>query len=176
MVGSVLGYPCVLKQPDSSFSAGVVKADSEAALQDLLQSLFQKSELVVAQEFVRSTFDWRVGVLDGRPLYVCRYHMARGHWQVQKVEKSKRPNYGKVDTLEIEKAPPALIDLAVRAANLIGDGLYGIDVKETDGRFMVIEINDNPSIDAGNEDAVLKDELYLRIMRCFHDRLERRRQ
>jgi glutathione synthase/RimK-type ligase-like ATP-grasp enzyme len=102
--------------------------------------------------------------------------MARGHWQVQKVEKSKRPNYGKVDSIDVQHAPPALMDLAVRAANLIGDGLYGIDVKEVDGRFLIIEINDNPSIDAGNEDAFLKDELYLRIMRCFRDRLERRRQ
>jgi hypothetical protein len=41
---------------------------------------------------------------------------------------------------------------------------------------LIIEINDNPSIDAGNEDGVLKDELYLRIMRCFRERLERRRQ
>jgi glutathione synthase/RimK-type ligase-like ATP-grasp enzyme len=175
-VGSILGFPCVLKQPDSSFSAGVAKAANELELADLLQSFMQKSELVVAQEFVRSTFDWRVGVLDGRPLYVCRYHMARGHWQIQKVEKSKRPNYGKVDTVDVESAPTQVVDLAVRAANLIGDGLYGIDIKEADGRFLIIEINDNPSIDAGNEDGVLKDELYLRIMRCFHERLERRRQ
>jgi glutathione synthase/RimK-type ligase-like ATP-grasp enzyme len=176
LIGSSLGFPCVLKQPDSSFSAGVVKAGSELELADLLQSFMQKSELVVAQEFVRSTFDWRVGVLDGRPLYVCRYHMARGHWQIQKVEKAKRPNYGKVDTIDVDAAPPQVVDLAVRAANLIGDGLYGIDIKEADGRFLIIEINDNPSIDAGNEDAVLKDELYMRIMRCFHERLERRRQ
>jgi glutathione synthase/RimK-type ligase-like ATP-grasp enzyme len=175
-LGETLGYPCVLKQPDSSFSAGVVKADDEAELVDMLPALLQKSDLVVAQEFVRSTFDWRVGVLDGKPLYVCRYHMARGHWQVQKVEKAKRPNYGKVDTIDVQHAPPELIQLAVRAAQLIGDGLYGIDIKEADGRFLIIEINDNPSIDAGNEDAVLKDELYLRLMRCFRDRLERRRQ
>ena len=175
-LGETLGYPCVLKQPDSSFSAGVVKADDEAELVDMLPALMQKSDLVVAQEFVRSTFDWRVGVLDGKPLYVCRYHMARGHWQVQKVEKAKRPNYGKVDTIDVQHAPPELINLAVRAAQLIGDGLYGIDIKEADGRFLIIEINDNPSIDAGNEDAVLKDELYLRLMRCFRDRLERRRQ
>ena len=175
-LGSILGFPCVLKQPDSSFSAGVMKAGNEAELSELLQSFMQKSELVVAQEFVRSTFDWRVGVLDGRPLYVCRYHMARGHWQIQKVDKAKRPNYGKVDTLDVDAAPPQVVDLAVRAAHLIGDGLYGIDIKEADGRFLIIEINDNPSIDAGNEDGVLKDELYLRIMRCFHERLERRRQ
>ena len=77
---------------------------------------------------------------------------------------------------EVASAGPADVDLAVRAAHLIGDGLYGIDIKEADGRFLIIEINDNPSIDAGNEDGVLKDELYLRIMRCFHERLERRRQ
>ena len=175
-IGAVLGFPCVLKQPDSSFSAGVVKADNEAELADLLGSLLQKSELVVAQEFVRSTFDWRVGVLDGHPLYVCRYHMARGHWQIQKIEKAKRPNYGKVDTWDVGAAPPQVVDLAVRAAKLIGDGPYGVDIKEADGRFLIIEINDNPSIDAGNEDGVLKDELYLKIMRCFRDRLERRRQ
>jgi glutathione synthase/RimK-type ligase-like ATP-grasp enzyme len=176
LIGGSLGFPVVLKQPDSSFSAGVMKAGNEEELADLLQSFMQKSELVVAQEFVRSTFDWRVGVLDGRPLFVCRYHMARGHWQIQKVEKSKRPNYGKVDTIDVDSAPPQVVDLAVRAANLIGDGLYGIDIKEADGRFLIIEINDNPSIDAGNEDGVLKDELYMRIMRCFHERLERRRQ
>jgi glutathione synthase/RimK-type ligase-like ATP-grasp enzyme len=175
-IGAVLGFPCVLKQPDSSFSAGVVKADTELELAEMLPGLIQKSELVVAQEFVRSTFDWRVGVLDGRPLYVCRYHMARGHWQVQKVEKAKRPNYGKVDTIDVQNAPPKLIELAVQAARLIGDGLYGIDIKEADGRFLIIEINDNPSIDAGNEDGILKDELYLTIMRCFRERLERRRQ
>jgi glutathione synthase/RimK-type ligase-like ATP-grasp enzyme len=176
LIGSSLGFPVVLKQPDSSFSAGVMKAGNEEELADLLQAFMQKSELVVAQEFVRSTFDWRVGVLDGRPLFVCRYHMARGHWQIQKVEKAKRPNYGKVDTIDVDSAPPQVVDLAVRAANLIGDGLYGIDIKEADGRFLIIEINDNPSIDAGNEDGVLKDELYMRIMRCFHERLERRRQ
>lgn len=175
-LGAVLGYPCVLKQPDSSFSAGVVKANDEAQLAERLSALFQKSELVVAQEFVPSTFDWRIGVLDGQPLYACRYHMARGHWQIQKVEKAKRPNYGKVDTVDVAAAPVEVVSLAVRAAGLIGDGLYGIDIKETEGRFLVIEVNDNPSIDAGNEDGILKEELYLRIMRSFRQRLERQRQ
>jgi hypothetical protein len=30
-----------------------------------------------------------------------------------------------------------------------------------------MEVNDNPNIDAGIEDAVLKEELYLRIMRVI---------
>jgi glutathione synthase/RimK-type ligase-like ATP-grasp enzyme len=41
--------------------------------------------------------------------------------------------------------------------------------------FYVIEVNDNPNIDAGVEDLVLKDELYHRIMRGFLRRLDEHR-
>jgi hypothetical protein len=37
-----------------------------------------------------------------------------------------------------------------------------------------MEVNDNPNIDAGYEDAVLKDELYARILRSFVERIEAR--
>ena len=62
----------------------------------------------------------------------------------------------------------------MHAANLIGQGLYGVDLKEVNGKCYIIEVNDNPSIDAGFEDTGLKDELYLRIMRSFYARLEQR--
>jgi hypothetical protein len=39
-----------------------------------------------------------------------------------------------------------------------------------------MEVNDNPSIEAGTEDAILKDDLYLTIMQSIYDRLERRGQ
>jgi glutathione synthase/RimK-type ligase-like ATP-grasp enzyme len=62
----------------------------------------------------------------------------------------------------------------VRAASLIGDGLYGVDVKEADGGFLVMEVNDNPNIDTGCEDAVLGDRLYLAVMEWFRQRLDER--
>ena len=61
------------------------------------------------------------------------------------------------------------------AANLIGDGLYGVDVKESDGKFYVIEVNDNPNINAGCEDAVLKEELYRRMVSIFVKRIEQKK-
>lgn len=173
-VGPTLGFPVVLKRPDSSFSLGVVKAETPGQLVSRLDEFFKSSELVVAQEYLPSGFDWRVGVLDGRPLFVCRYHMAKGHWQIQKVvEHSGRRRYGKVETLAVGAAPRDVVALGVRAANLIGPGLYGVDIKQTNGRLVVMEINDNPNIDAGNEDAASKDEVYLAVMRAFFDRLER---
>lgn len=172
-IGAELGFPCVLKQPDSSFSAGVVKAENEEELQRYLTAFFETSELIVAQEFAPSSFDWRVGVLDGKALYVCKYHMARGHWQIQKAHGEKRRSYGKVETFAVDEAPPEAVRIAVRAANLIGRGLYGVDVKERDGKFFIMEVNDNPNIEAGCEDKILKEDLYLAIMRSFRERLDR---
>ena len=67
------------------------------------------------------------------------------------------------------------LPLALRATAPIGDGLYGVDLKMDGKRTAVIEVNDNPSIDAGVEDAYLGDDLYRRIMEEFLRRLERKR-
>jgi glutathione synthase/RimK-type ligase-like ATP-grasp enzyme len=46
---------------------------------------------------------------------------------------------------------------------VIGKGLYGVDVKEVNGDFVVVEVNDNPSIYAGYEDSSDHD-IYKRII------------
>ena len=62
----------------------------------------------------------------------------------------------------------------MKMANLIGNGLYGVDIKETDdGRILLIEINDNPNIDAGVEDKIAGNSLYETIMREFMDRVNK---
>lgn len=175
-VADVLGLPCVLKQPDSSFSAGVVKAHTAEELESHLQNLLSRSELVVAQEFARSDFDWRVGVLGGQALYVCKYHMAKGHWQIQKASSPTERKYGKVETLAVQDAPRDVVELGVQTANLVGNGLYGVDIKEFQGRLLVVEVNDNPSVEAGFEDAVIKDALYDEVMAYFREQLDRRVQ
>jgi hypothetical protein len=39
-----------------------------------------------------------------------------------------------------------------------------------------MEVNDNPNVDRGVEDAVLGDELYDRIMKVFKDRVDAGKQ
>lgn len=173
-IEATLGLPCILKQPDSSFSQGVVKADSRANLRSQVERLLERSEMIVGQEYAPTDFDWRVGVIDGQPLYVCKYHMAKDHWQIIKVDGAGETDYGKISTIAVEDAPREVVETAVRAANLIGDGLYGVDLKQINGRCHVIEVNDNPNVDAGFEDAVLKERLYTRIMESFLRRIENR--
>ncbi|MGB9129446.1 MAG: RimK family protein [Thiobacillus sp.] len=173
---SSLGLPCVLKQPDSSFSVGVAKVESEPELFEKVNALLQKSELIVAQEWLPTEFDWRVGILDRRPLFVCKYFMAAGHWQIVKRE-AGRTGYeeGPVEAVAVAEAPEEVVKIALKAANLIGDGLYGVDIKQIGNRCYVIEVNDNPNVDAGNEDGVLKDALYREIMGSFVRRIESRK-
>lgn len=173
-VESAVGLPCVLKRPDSSFSRGVVRIDDLEQLHRHLDVWFRDSQLVVAQEFLPSAFDWRIGVLDGKALYACRYYMARGHWQIVQNREGSPQRFGRVETLPIEEAPAGARRLAVQAARLIGDGLYGVDIKQVGRRFFLIEINDNPTIEGTVEDRILKDELYLAIMRVFRERLDAR--
>jgi glutathione synthase/RimK-type ligase-like ATP-grasp enzyme len=175
LISAELGFPCVLKKPDSSFSQGVVKANSPEELQDLVKQFFSESELIVAQEFLPTTFDWRIGIIDRRPFYACQYFMAPKHWQIVKQDAVGPNRYGKFETLPVETAPRKAVSAALKAANLIGDGLYGVDVKESEGRFAVIEVNDNPNLDAGIEDQILREELYRRVMQTFLDRIERRK-
>src|SRR6202035_695674 len=76
-----LGLPLVVKIPDGSFSRGVHKMESAAGLKRICDELFEETALLLAQKFLPTDFDWRVGVLAGEPLFVCQYRMARGHWQ-----------------------------------------------------------------------------------------------
>ncbi len=170
-----LGLPCIVKQPDSAFSLGVAKVERAELLPAALDALFEKSDLVVAQEWVPTEFDWRVGVLDRRPLYVCKYFMAAGHWQVVKRETDRRVD-GSTVALTVGEVPENVVKNAVKAANLIGDGLYGVDLKQVGEQAFVIEVNDNPNIDAGNEDGVLGDALYREVMGVFLRRIQERKR
>jgi len=165
------GFPFVLKQPDSCFSKGVMKINNESELAPALQSLFQNSELLIAQEFMPTSFDWRIGIINNQPLYVCKYFMARNHWQIVNWSKLKDKD-GKAETLAMKDAPEQLLKTALQATKLIGDSLYGVDIKEANGQYYVIEVNDNPSIDSGIEDKIMKDQLYLNIMDTFLQRVK----
>ncbi len=166
-----LGYPLVLKIPDSSFSRGVKKVDNPAEMGELAKLWLKDADLILAQAFMPTTFDWRVGVLGGKPLFVVQYTMAKQHWQIVKHEPDGRAIEGSFRSMTLNDAPPAVIDIGLRAASLIGDGLYGVDIKETSEGFFVVEINDNPNIEHGVEDASEKDQVWVELTRWFVDRL-----
>lgn len=172
---TLIGFPVVLKIPEGSFSRGVFKAEDRTSLTRIAARLFKESDLILAQEYLYTPFDWRIGLLGREPIYACKYLMSRDHWQIVKHEADGGHEQGGFETLPIAAVPPAVVKAALKAADLIGNGLYGVDLKETPRGPVVIEVNDNPSLDADVEDRVLGDALYERLIREFVDRLDRRR-
>jgi len=171
-----LSFPIVLKPPDGSFSQGMVKAENQKEFEQGIKKIFESSDLIIAQEFTYSNFDWRVGVLDGRPLFVCQYFMAKDHWQIYDWKKQGNNKYGNTKSIPVYHAPKKVISTALRAANIIGKGLYGVDIKEINEKPLVIEVNDNPNIDTGIEDQIMGEHLYYEIMRVFKERIENSRK
>ncbi|NDW05228.1 RimK family protein [Jiella pacifica] len=168
-----LGFPMVLKIPDGSFSRGVKKVDDFAGLEKLAGAWLEDSDLLIAQKFMPTKFDWRIGVLGGEPLFAVQYLMAKSHWQIINHETGGRPLEGGFKAFSLGDTPPHVLDAGLRAARCIGDGLYGVDLKETDDGVFVIEVNDNPNLEHGVEDSIEKDEVWARLTRWFVDRMVR---
>ena len=169
-----LGSPVVLKIPDGSFSRGVYRLEGEAAIAAKLKELLDDSDIIIAQEYCPTDFDWRIGVLDGEPLFAVQYLMAKKHWQIVKHEDGKQSLEGSFRSVSLTETPPAVVETAVRAARLIGDGLYGVDLKSFGDRVVVIEVNDNPNLDHGVEDSAERDAVWERLVRWFVRRIEGR--
>jgi len=175
-----LPFPLVIKRPEGCFSTGVFRADNPDQLDALLRDLFREMDVVIGQEFLPSQFDWRIGILNHQPIFACKYYMATGHWQVYNwaCDDEGADGFHKVgnsDCIPLAEVPSAVIQTAKRAAACIGNGLYGVDLKESGGKVYVIEVNDNPNIDADVEDIIDGERLYDRLAEDLARRIEAER-
>ena len=163
---AALGAPVVVKVPDGSFSTAVFCIASAEDFAARVPPLLERSPLLVAQAFLPTAYDWRVGVLDGRVVWVARYHMVPGHWQIRDA-KGGQVRFGRVEAVARAQAPKAVLQIAVAAARRIGRGLLGVDIKDTDTGPVIIEVNDNPNLDTGYEDGIEGDQIYAALVRWF---------
>jgi glutathione synthase/RimK-type ligase-like ATP-grasp enzyme len=159
-----LGKPVVIKAPYTSFSKYVEKAACETSFREVAKRFFRKSDVLAVQKFTPTAFDWRVGILNNEVLYVCKYMIPKGRWKHgAKLRGKPTFTWGKTISMKKEKAPQNLREIALKACRVVGKGLYGVDLKEVEGDYVVVEVNDNPSIYAGFEDRQDKD-LYTKII------------
>ncbi len=145
-----LGIPLVLKAPNSSFSAYVEKVTSVDEFLKVGKKFLRRADRLVVQQYFPSSFDWRVITLDGKALACVKYVFAEKTWRL--MDRSEDGQMASVVGIKLDEADSKLLKVAIDAANAIGNSLYGIDLKEVDGEYYVIEVNDNPNIDADNED------------------------
>jgi len=158
---SEFGSPLIVKEPSTSFSLRVEKVHDPEQFMKVASRFIRLSDWIVVQQYVESRYDWRVGVLDGELLYVCKYTIPDTTFKIQDSVNGHMV-YCQVESIPAEEAPPQVLQMGIAAADAIGHGLYGVDLKTTNGDCCVIEVNDNPSLEGG-EDAAYP-EVYARII------------
>jgi hypothetical protein len=77
--------------------------------------------------------------------------------------------------MSVGEAPAQVSTWPCARANLVGSGLYGVDLKQVEDRCYLIEVNCNPNIDAGVEDEASGDALYREVVGVFARRIAERR-
>jgi glutathione synthase/RimK-type ligase-like ATP-grasp enzyme len=152
----IMGGSLVLKEPSTTFGNRVKKVSTMPDAHRIAGSYLKMSDRIVAQEFIESEEDWKIGVLDGRLIYACRYILPTESQKIVASEEGEIPDYASESVPERD-VPEEVIDLAIKAAKAIGNGLYSVDIKQREGKQFVIEVNDNPSLESG------EDEYYPRI-------------
>ncbi len=146
-----MGGSLVLKEPSTTFGNRVKKVTTMADANRVASGYLKMSDRIIAQEFIESDEDWKIGVLDGKLLYACRYVLPTESQKIVASEEGEIPDYASMSVLQ-EDVPPEIIDLAIRAAKAIGNSLYSVDIKQRGGRHFVIEVNDNPSLESGEDE------------------------
>ncbi len=147
-----LGIPLVLKAPNSSFSAYVEKVSTPDEFLRVGKKFLRRSDIIIVQQYLPSRFDWRVVLLDKKVISIVKYIMDPNAWKIVDHDHEGKILQCTVEGMDIDQVNPKLLDTAQKAGASIGDGLYGVDLKEVDNEFYVIEVNDNPNIDQGLED------------------------
>lgn len=164
-------FPCVLKVPDSCFSQGVYLAKDKSQFRRLISQLFNRgtncTQKLVCQEFIETRFDWRIALFERKLLFACKYYMVDKDWKIIKYDRKGNYVDGKHESVPLDQIPERVKDAALACVTILDDGLYGIDIKETEDNVYVIEINDNPSIDAGVEDENYGTAIYESIIRWY---------
>jgi glutathione synthase/RimK-type ligase-like ATP-grasp enzyme len=146
-----LGSPLIVKEPSTSFSLRVEKVTDIAGFFKVARRFIRLSDWIVVQQFVESKYDWRVGVLNGKLLYVCKYTIPSVTFKIQ-ASVNGHVVYCGVESVPEQDVPPHIIRTGLDAADAIGRGLYGVDIKNSNGDACVIEVNDNPSLESGEDE------------------------
>lgn len=160
------GLPLIVKDPGGSFCSGIGIATTRNELEEMAALFLVRGRGLVLQAFMPSRFDWRIGVLDGRPLFAAQYWMAPDSWKIRKAG-PEGEIWGGARPIPLAATPESVLSTAVRAAAAMGPGLWGVDLKAIGDRVLVIEVNDNPNIDDACEAAIPEDRVWAHLAAWF---------
>lgn len=149
LIESVGGSPLILKLTESTHGNGVLLAETKKAAEALINAFRGVGSDFLVQEFIKEA-----GGSDIRCFVVGRKVIAAMQRKAPKGE--YRSNLHRGGTAEVVKLRPEERALAIKAAQVMGLDLAGVDILRSAHGPLVIEVNSSPGLE-GIETATGKD-------------------
>jgi ribosomal protein S6--L-glutamate ligase len=140
LLAQVGGLPCILKLLQGTQGVGVMIAHSEAEVTSILGTLWDLGQEILLQEFIAESKgrDLRALVVGDRVVGAMRREAKRGDFR------SNLHRGGAGTALEL---PRDYAEAAVRAAQVLGLDVAGVDLLESKAGPIVLELNSSPGFE-----------------------------
>ena len=132
--------PVIIKLIEGTQGVGVVLAETAKVAQAIVEMLQSTKQNVLIQNFVQESKgrDVRALVVGDRVVASMR-RVAQGDEFRSNVHRG-----GKAEKVTLD---PAYLETAVRAAQILGLGIAGVDMLESDDGPMIMEVNSSPGLE-----------------------------
>jgi len=134
------GPPVILKFLQGAQGIGVILAESYKAAESTLDAFWSMNQNLLIQEYIQESEgkDIRVVVTGDKPIALMR-RMAKPD--------DFRSNIHRGGWGELLSAPEGMVELALKAAKIIGLDVGGVDILESRRGPLILEINASPGIE-----------------------------
>lgn len=140
VIDSVGGTPIVIKLLEGTQGLGVVLAENDNAATSVLEAFNGLQARVIAQEFIKEAkgADIRVFVVDGVVVGAMKRQGKKGEF---------RSNLHRGGSAEIIQLSEDEENAALKAARVMGLGIAGVDLLQSDRGPLILEVNSSPGLE-----------------------------
>ncbi|NNC75413.1 MAG: 30S ribosomal protein S6--L-glutamate ligase [Acidimicrobiia bacterium] len=139
LVKIVSGAPLIVKLLEGTQGRGVVLAETRKAAESVIGAFRQLDANILVQEYVEADArDVRAFVVGGEVVAAMERTAPDGEFR------ANLHRGGTAEPIELSADDQAL---AIRAADVLGLGVAGVDMLPTDDGYVVIEVNSSPGLE-----------------------------
>lgn len=140
LIDRIGGFPIVIKLLESTHGAGVLLSHTLANAKATIEAFHRLNERVTIQEFIREAHgaDLRAFIVDGEIVASMKRQALEGEF---------RSNLHRGASASVELLTEQEQDIVLRAAEVMGLAVAGVDILRSDRGPLIMEVNASPGLE-----------------------------
>ena len=140
LIDSVGGLPVVIKLLEGTHGLGVILAESRNTAESIIESFYRLKESIIIQEFIKESrgTDVRVFIINGEIIAAMKRVAPPGEF---------RSNLHRGASALPVQLTQAEVDTALKAVNVLGLDVAGVDILQSERGPLILEVNPSPGLE-----------------------------